>query len=59
MNPIERQPQFETGPEIMKLPEISIREERGATLLSILFRGYKRDWGSHEHELSQKVDEFF
>ena len=36
MNSFEKQPQIETGPEKIKLPEINVKEERGATLLSVL-----------------------
>ena len=50
MNPMERQPQFEPNLEVMKLPEINVKEERGATLLSVLLKGYNSDWGENEHE---------
>jgi hypothetical protein len=56
---MEKPPQFESSPSGMKLPEINVRKEEGATLLSILLRGYNSNWGSHEHELSNEVDKFF
>lgn len=59
MNSIEKPPQFETGPEVMKLPEFDIREEKGATLLSVLLKGYDSDWGGHDHKLSDGVEKFF
>ena len=59
MNELERQPHFESGPEIMKLPEISVAKERGEILLSILFKGYDSDWGGHKHGLSAEVETFF
>jgi hypothetical protein len=59
MNEIERQPKIETGSEIMKLPEISIKEEKGEVLLSILFKGYDSSWGGHQHELVGEVEKFF
>ena len=43
----------------MKLPEINIQEERGATLLSILLKAYNSSWGDHECELSNEVKFFF
>ena len=59
MNLIEKPPQFETGPEVMKLPEFDVREEKGATLLSFLLKGHDSDWGGHDHQLSSKVEKFF
>ncbi len=59
MNSIEKPPQFETGPEVMKLPEFDVREEKGATLLSFLLKGHDSDWGGHEHQLSSEVEKFF
>jgi len=59
MNSLEKPPQFKTGPEVMKLPEIRAQEEKGATLLSVLLKAYNSDWGGHEHELSNEVEKFF
>ncbi|MDZ7798219.1 MAG: hypothetical protein U5L76_01225 [Patescibacteria group bacterium] len=59
MNNIEKKIPLENKAETMRIPEINIREEKGATLLSILLRGYNQDFGSHDHELSQRVDEYF
>lgn len=59
MNNIEKQIPLENNVETLKLPGIRVQEEKGATLLSVLLRGYKPDWGSQEHELSRDVDEFF
>ena len=59
MNNIEKQTPIKNTNETMKTPEVFVKEEKDATLLSILLRGYKNDFGSHEHELSRKVDEFF
>ncbi len=59
MNELERQPHFEAGPEIMKLPEISVAEENGEILLSVLFKGYDPSWGGHEHALVAEVENFF
>jgi len=50
---------FKTTQEVMNLPEIEIKEERGSTLLSILLKGYNPEWGGHEHELSKEVETFF
>lgn len=49
----------ETKKEVMSLPEISVREEKSSLLLSLLFRGYDPNFGSHDHELSKLVDEYF
>lgn len=56
---MEKPPQFETGPEVMKLPEFDVREEKGATLLSILLKGRDSDWGGNDHQLSSEVEIFF
>jgi hypothetical protein len=59
INPMESLLQFKEKPEVMKLPEINIHEERGLTLLSILLKGYNPDWGECKHKLSQEVKKFF
>lgn len=59
MNELERQPHFEAGPETMKLPEISVAEENGEILLSVLFKGYDPSWGGHKHALVAEVENFF
>ncbi len=59
MNLREKPPQFETAPEVIKLPEFDVREERGTTLLSILLKGYDFDWGGHYHQLSGEIKNFF
>jgi len=59
MNLIEKPPQFEIGQEVMRLPEFDVREEKGATLLSILLKGHNSDWGGHDHQLSSEVEKFF
>jgi hypothetical protein len=56
---LEKPPQFEIGPEVMKLPEINVREEKGATLLSILLKGHNPNWGGHDNKLSDDVEKFF
>ena len=59
MNNFEKQISAENINETMPTPEIFVKEEKGVMLLSILLRGYKHNFGNHNHELSQKVDEFF
>ncbi|MBL7021866.1 hypothetical protein ISR92_00860 [Patescibacteria group bacterium] len=59
MNNIENPNSVEQSPEVMKLPEIEVQEKKGPMLLSILLRGYDHDFGGHQHELSQEVDNFF
>ncbi len=56
---IEKQSLTELTNERMPMPEILAKEEKGQTLLSILLRGYKYDFGSHDHKLSRKIDNFF
>lgn len=45
--------------DVLNSPEIEIKYEKGEMLLSLLLRGYKRDFGVREHELSIAVDRFF
>lgn len=59
MNEFEKQLSVEANSEIMKLPEISVAEEDGEILLSILFKGYDPDWGGHKHALVVEVKNFF
>lgn len=55
----EQQIPFENTAETIKMPEIRVQEEKGLTLLVILLRGYNNDFGSHDHDLSRQVDEYF
>lgn len=59
MNSIEKPSQFEKSPEVMMLPEFDVCEDKGATLLSILLKGYDSDWGGHYHQLSIEVEKYF
>ena len=59
MSSIEKLPQSEVNPEIMKLPEINVYEEKGIMLLSVLLKGYNSSWGGYDHQLSREVEIFF
>lgn len=45
--------------EIMPIPEIIIQPERGAYLMSVMLKGYDREWGNRDHELVKLTEEHF
>lgn len=59
MNAIEKQLGLENDNEVMKLPEVVVKEESGPMFLSILLRGYNPSFGGNDHELSGEINEYF
>ncbi len=62
----ENIPSFETSPEIMELPEVEVKEERGPLLLSLLLKGYDSEWREagpnrrcSKNEIEEKTYKFF
>jgi len=45
--------------EIMKVPEIVVRPERGAHLLSVILKGRNPEWGNCNSELAQLANKHF
>ncbi len=45
--------------EVMKTPEISIQEERGAQLFSLLLKAENQEWGETETPLAKETTEYF
>lgn len=45
--------------EVMKVPEIVVQEERGAQLLSLLFKAEDPQWGEIETPLAEETTEYF
>lgn len=54
-----KQQEKEAGFEIMKTPEIVVREERGAQLFSLLLKAENPEWGETETPLAKETAEYF
>ena len=49
----------ETTFEVMKTPEISIHEEKGAQLLSVILKAKNPEWGTDDTQLAVDVKNYF
>lgn len=57
---MEKEPKIETR-EVMKLPEIEIKSEKGLFLLSVLGKGYNPEWGNQDKKcvLVKETEKYF
>ncbi|MFA5013005.1 MAG: hypothetical protein WC520_00355 [Candidatus Paceibacterota bacterium] len=51
---------FEQGNfEVLKTPEISVDEEKGAQHLSLMLKAEKPEWGNSENKLAKETEKYF
>ena len=59
--PFEKINQKETQAEVIKTPEIEIKEEKGPILLSVLLKGHNPEWEAEKSDskVAEEVDRYF
>lgn len=45
--------------KIMPFPEISVKEEKGVHLMSLMLKAYDPKWGNRTHDLAKAAEEYF
>ncbi len=59
MKNIEKIKNLDTHNEVIKAPEIIIREEKGVTLMTLLLKAYTKNFSSDDNELIFKIKNYF
>jgi hypothetical protein len=55
----EQEIEQRTKPEVLKTPEISVQEENGAQLLSLILKAKNPEWGNSGSPLSEEIKKYF